>query len=273
MAAASVQFSVDDTNVQISELQNQHQKLEQVIEAIPEDPQNGKQLLQQISSFIKALLTFAINIFGMFKGLDVTMNSTINRVTDTESKLSTINSTYESMHHETQAMNVQITAINADIANIKAVGVSQADHKQLSDGIKQEVDLIKKAIETLTVNMANTGGPNYNTITSSKAIMEFKAISNLRSLKTKGEFRLWNERLLSALDQARPGLHQMLEAGTLKLDIGEKYMDDKKWDEQLTLVHGSQRAIKPYLEYHEVRRDLHCLLQDKCEDPEGLSRI
>ena len=170
-------------------------------------------------------------------------------------------------------MNVQITTINADIANIKAMGVSQVDHKQLSDGIKQEVDLIKKAIETNRQHGQHQVIPNYNTITSSKAIMEFKAISNLRSLKSKGEFRLWNERLLSALDQARPGLHQMLEAGTIKLDIGEKYMDDKKWDEQLTSVHGSQRAIKPYLEYHEVRRDLHCLLQDKCEDPEGLSRI
>ena len=188
MAAAAAQFCVDDTNVQISELQSQHQQLEQVIEAIPDDPHMGKKLLQQISTFIKALLTFAINIFGMIKGLDVTLNSTISRLSDTEANLSTINSTYEHVQHDTQAMNVQITAINAHIANIKAVGVSQADHKQLTDGIRQEVDLIKKAIETLTTNQAsivNTSAPNYNTVTSSKAIMEFKSINSLRSLENK----------------------------------------------------------------------------------------
>ena len=45
-----------------------------------------------------------------------------------------------------------------------------------------------------------------------KGIMEYKSISCLRPFKVKGEFRIWNERLISALDQARPGAKQLLDA-------------------------------------------------------------
>ena len=106
----------------------------------------------------------------------------------------------------------------------------------------------------------------------SRPIMEYKAISNLRSLKSKGEFRLWNERLISALDQARPGIREILELGARDIDVGKKFSEKAHWDEKLAVARLQPLQIQE-LAHHAVSRELHCVLQDKCEDPEGLSRI
>ena len=44
-----------------------------------------------------------------------------------------------------------------------------------------------------------------------RGIMEFKAISNLRSFQQKDSFKLWNERLMNGFDQAFPGAKALIK--------------------------------------------------------------
>ena len=78
---------------------------------------------------------------------------------------------------------------------------------------------------------------------------------------------MWNERLVSAFEQSRQGLKELFEHGTKSLDIGGKPITEDEWNKLSAVVKN------PNLNYQQVSRDLHCVLQDKCEDPEGLVRI
>ena len=78
--------------------------------------------------------------------------------------------------------------------------------------LAQMHDTLAGQMTQMAAQIASINGPAPRSPpVHAKAIMEFKAISNLRSLKSKAEFRLWNDRLISALDQARPKLRNKLE--------------------------------------------------------------
>ena len=79
---------------------------------------------------------------------------------------------------------------------------------------------------------------------------------------------MWNERLISALDQARPGIAKIIQLGIKKLDTGAKPLKSDEWDTEV-----GNLGLNPALNYDSMTGDLHCVLQDKCEDGEGLSRI
>ena len=46
----------------------------------------------------------------------------------------------------------------------------------------------------------------------------------------------------------------------------------RDWNSAVSITDNEHQHLVP-MNYHEVSRDLHCVLQDKCEDPEGLARI
>ena len=99
--------------------------------------------------------------------------------------------------------------------------------------------------------------------------MDYKAISCLRPLKNNSEFRIWNERLVSALDQARPGAKQLIDDQIKKLDKGKNYCTEDEWNADVQVPDPS----KSELNYRKFGSDLHYVLMDKCEDTEGIARI
>ena len=110
--------------------------------------------------------------------------------------------------------------------------------------------------------------------TSWRGIMDFRAVSNLRQLKTKAEFRLWNERLISALEQARPGVKAKLEDNIRRLNLGEQTDKAQEWNyPKKDNGEDNLDGVPERLSYEAISKDLHFVLQDKCEEPDGIARI
>ena len=112
---------------------------------------------------------------------------------------------------EVQTLRSQLDSLSLNI------GTASSQLLQLRQGVNNQQSTLRN------INTAGTsvGGGNND---RHRSIMEYKAIGNLRPLKSKGEYRLWNDRSCSALEQAKPGLGKLFEKGSRKLDVGAKPM-------------------------------------------------
>ena len=58
-----------------------------------------------------------------------------------------------------------------------------------------------------------------------------------------------------------------------QLDVGSKPISMREWNDSLGIGEVDDLTTTKPLNYVDVSKCLHCVLQDKCEDSEGLSRI
>ena len=122
----------------------------------------------------------------------------------------------------------------------------QLAHAHLTQNIDQ--------VEQLASNSRNGN--------SRKGIMDHKASSGLKPL-----IRLWNERLISALDQVYPYAKDMVNKLIVKIDEKDtESISEDWWDAQLSERHTYN------LKWKQFSRDLHYLLQQICEDADAFAK-
>ena len=112
--------------------------------------------------------------------------------------------------------------------------INTSDHD-----VKGKLAEVTAALQTIK---ASGGQPGLND-SGWRGIMDFKAISNLIPLKSKAEFRLWNDRLISALDQAKPGIRKLLDDNIRNVDLGNPRDSISDWD----------KKAPPQLQYDKLK--------------------
>ena len=192
---------------QISKLHEEHTQLEQEVGAIQDG--SSRSIMKRISDFIKILLAFTINAFTSIEAIRAGMKTCENQLGSLEDKLKAIDDTVESVSTSIDERKAEhkklidhtgseLTIIKSQLGTVTAVSV----HDQLSDAAKRVValetqmgTLLGTVAQLQHIASSGTGQSNYGRSDGAykKGIMEYKSISCLRPLKTKNEFRIWNE--------------------------------------------------------------------------------
>ena len=103
--------------------------------------------------------------------------------------------------------------------------------------------------------------------------MDYRAISNLRTLQGKDSFRLWNERLINAFEQIAPGAESMFKQLIKAIDRKTDLVDlEDKWDSDVMELEVDDKQ-KDKLYWAKFGKNLNYVLQEKCEDAEAISKI
>ena len=175
------------------------------------DASNVQPIIQTTVAFIGQLVAQAISENDRMDAHGKQLNDIMMTGNNMSTEMEQIKAAVHALPGQLALRDVRIDELEKK--NNNADDIFNKHSKTISDqfnSIKAELQQLAQVQNTMTSTIGHLSSIGVSAPRSppaqTRAIMELKAISNLRTLKTKAEFRLWNDRLTSALDQARPKL-------------------------------------------------------------------
>ena len=230
----------------------------------------------------------AVEMQALRGALNLDLNATVGISQDVAEKFTSVSQHLEVTESVFKALDAKV-AQKDEVKKLEDVlnGKVQALTELFNEFSKATADKVNKHNEDLIqaigkVNTINSGGPaptssGYNK--NNKCISEYKAIQNLKAFEGDREYFVqWNDKLLNAMSEARPGSRVLLkhlnkiwaQADPDKVTDTVIRNQVEEWENSTCIDEVSKKFLGTHKEFHlkgypieELNQDLYYVLVEK----------